>query len=64
MEQEKIHNNNCLNNEQLEHVAEIIGDGYKVYGIDVESQSLLFDGTLYISDILKTADYIRSLTKE
>lgn len=64
MEQEKIHNNNCLNNEQLEHVAEIIGDGHKVYGIDVESQSLLFDGTLYISDILKTADYIRSLTKE
>lgn len=64
MEQEKIHNNNCLNNEQLEHVAEIIGDGYKVYGIEEKAQCLNFDGSLYVSDILKAADYIRSLTKE
>ena len=53
-----------LTMEQLEHVDEIIGDEYKVYGIDVKSQSLLFDGTLYISDILEAADYIRSVTQK
>ena len=49
-----------LNKEELEKVAEIIGDGYKVYGIEENAQCLNFDGSLYIEDILKAADYIRS----
>ena len=78
MEIDKIYNMDCLagmthipdgsidaiicDEEQMKHIEEIIGDGYKVYGIDVKSQSLLFDGTLYISDILAAAEYIKSLT--
>lgn len=51
-----------LSKEELEKVAEIIGDGYKVYGIEEKAQCLNFDGSLYVSDILKAADYIRSIT--
>ena len=53
-----------LTQEQLEHVEDIIGDEYKVYGIEVESQCLNFDGPLYISDILEAADYIRSVIQK
>ena len=53
-----------LTREQLEHVDEIIGDEYQVYGIDAERQSLLFDGELFIDDILEAADYIRSVTQK
>ena len=53
-----------LTMEQLEHIEEIIGDGYKVYGIEEDAQCLNFDGPLYVSDILEAADYIRSITKK
>ncbi len=80
MEIDKIYNIDCLegmkhipdgsidaiicDEEQLKHIEEIIGDGYKVYGRDVERQSLLFDGELYLDDILEAADYIKSLTQK
>ena len=53
-----------LSDEELKHIEEIIGDGYKVYGRDDKRQSLLFDGELYISDIIEAADYIRSITQK
>lgn len=64
VEPEEESNTEKLSMEQLERVADIIGDGWKVYGIEEYSQCLNFDGPLYVSDILKAADYIRSITQK
>lgn len=50
-----------LKEEDIDKVGEILGP-YS-YGVDESSQSIGYDGPIYISDILKAADFIRSKTK-
>lgn len=47
-----------LKEEDIDKVGEILGP-YS-YGADESSQSIGYDGPIYISDILKAADFIRS----
>lgn len=49
-----------LNEEDISKVASILGGEY--YEICEKSQSIGYDGCIYVSDILKAADFIRSKT--
>lgn len=46
-----------MTKQELEDLADIL-DG--VWSIDEKSQSFCIDGTLYVSNILKAAEYIKS----
>lgn len=46
-----------MTEQELDELADML-DG--VWSIDEKSQSFCIDGTLYVSDILKAAEYIKS----
>lgn len=50
-----------LKEEDIFKVGDILGP-YS-YGADERSQSISYDGDIYLSDILKAADFIRSKIK-
>jgi len=47
-----------LNEEDISNVASILGG--EDYAICEKTQSIGYDGIIYLSDILKAADFIRS----
>jgi len=49
-----------LDEQDLSKVASILGG--EDYAIYEDSQSIGYDGCIYVSDILKAADFIRSKT--
>ena len=49
-----------LNEADLSEVASVLGGDY--YAICEKTQSIGYDGIIYLSDILKAADFIRSKT--
>ena len=46
-----------MTEQELDELADML-DG--VWSIDVQAQCLCIDGVLYVSDILKAAEYIKS----